>query len=188
MVHSLFGRMSGVFDEGILFRVSNIEFAVATSQRAKDEIARRRDETQLLTWLYVREDQLKLFGFSTEAERSTFLSLIAVPGIGPKQALRILSGLPVERLIEVIEQGDVDALVHLPGLGRKTAQKIVLALADTLVRNPVAAPVEGDDLVQGLVDMGHDRKRALRTLEVLRSENPDASDEELFRDAIVRLA
>lgn len=143
--------------------------------------------------LHTREDMMRLYGFWTAAERSAFRELLRVPGIGPRQALRILSGTTVEALSRLLEEEDVSALTRIPGLGRKTAQKMVLQLKGSLVTDdgtPRSASglAPGDELEAALVDMGFDRSRAQQVLKELREENPDNDEQKLFRSAIVALS
>lgn len=194
MIHSITGTISGVTDEGMLIDHAGIEYEIACSQLTREHLRRQPAPQRVLTWLYVREDQMKLFGFSDVHERDTFHALLAVPGIGPKQALKVLSGMPWERLRQVIESQDVNLLATLPGLGKKTAQKIILQLSDTLPARSSDPEEPHDDLLQGLVDMGFDRRQAAAVLKELRvaahtEEGPAALDDsEIFRQAIVRLS
>ncbi|MEX2442239.1 MAG: Holliday junction branch migration protein RuvA [Alkalispirochaeta sp.] len=202
MFNSLAGRITG-HDFPLLYLATGgieweLEVSAATFQAAlgADKTVRQR----FLVHLHTREDILKIYGFRTTAERTAFRELLKVAGIGPKQALRILSGTTVAALTELLEQEDVDALTRIPGLGRKTAQKMILQLKGHLAleteggssgRTTPGAP--GDDLVAALVDMGFDRSAARDALKRLSTElsgeeghTPD--EQELFRRAIVTLS
>ncbi|MFW5694299.1 MAG: Holliday junction branch migration protein RuvA [Alkalispirochaeta sp.] len=202
MFNSVAGRITG-HDFPLLYVATGgieweLEVSATTFQAAlgADKTARRR----FLIHLHTREDILKLYGFDTVAERSAFRELLKVAGIGPKQALRILSGTTVAALTELLEEEDVDALTRIPGLGRKTAQKMILQLKGHLVLEPEIGSgggthpgTPGDDLVAALVDMGFDRSAARNALQRLSTELSgeagDAPDEqELFRRAIVALS
>ncbi len=202
MFNSLAGRITG-HDFPLLYLATGgieweLEVSATTFQAAlgADTSLRQR----FLVHLHTREDILKLYGFHTPAERAAFRELLKVAGIGPKQALRILSGTTVAALTELLEQEDVDALTRIPGLGRKTAQKMILQLKGHLALESdqgsgggTAAGAPGDDLVAALVDMGFDRsasrdalKRIAEELSGEAGENPD--EQELFRRAIVALS
>ena len=100
------------------------------------------EEALLYTYLYLREDLMALYGFATQEERLLFTQLLSVSGVGPKVALAALSSGPTERLAAAVSAGDVDALARIPGIGRKTAQRIVLDLKGKLV-TPISAAATG---------------------------------------------
>lgn len=204
MFNSLSGRITG-HDFPLLFLATGgieweLEVSATTFQAAlgADKTARQR----FLVHVHTREDILKLYGFRTTAERTAFRELLKVTGIGPKQALRILSGTTVPALTELLEQEDVDALTRIPGLGRKTAQKMILQLKGHLALNTendstggTRSGAPGDELVAALVDMGFDRSAAKDALQRISTElagedgagsAPD--EQELFRRAIVALS
>lgn len=153
-------------------------------------------EARILVHLYHREDTMRLFGFATEQERRLFLELLKVGGIGPKQAMRILSGAHLEAIVRAIDEGAVEELARFPGLGTKTAQKIVLTLKDklTTVAGPSSAGQADDELVEALVSMGFDRKKARSALSEAaeQADTGDTPAEEresaLLRQAIVLLS
>lgn len=170
-----------------------LEVSAATFQSA---IAGGSGEAhRVFIHVYTREDLIRLYGFWTDAERVAFRELLRVPGIGPRQALRILSGTSVEALSQLLEQEDVTALTRIPGLGRKTAQKMVLQLKGSLVTDRTdrraggGADPSGDELEAALTEMGFDRGQARRILDDLRTGDDAVADEqELFRRAIVALS
>jgi len=111
-------------------------------------------------WIHthVREDQFQLFGFSHQTEKKLFLSLNSISGIGPKMALKILSGTTIENLVQMIEEGDVKALTALPKIGKKTAEQIILSLKGQLVLDEGSASAvkfaARADIVSALVNLG----------------------------------
>ncbi|MBO6048741.1 MAG: Holliday junction branch migration protein RuvA, partial [Spirochaetales bacterium] len=150
-------------------------------------------------------DGMTLFGFSDEDERRLFLELIKVNGIGPKQAMKILSGVRVRDFISALDQSDVNFLSKIPGLGAKTSQKIILALRDTLVFTQEASKPQNvatgnskkyQDVIDALVEMGYDKKKVLETIAKLLNDNEQyvashsqsAVEEWLFRSAVVGLS
>jgi Holliday junction DNA helicase RuvA len=151
---------------------------------------------------HVREDALLLYGFATLLEQELFERLIGVSGIGPKVALAVLSGIEPQELIQAIERGDLARLTAIPGVGKKTSERIVLELKDRLPRAPVAAAIAGggappdapvmrDDVVSALVNLGYHRplaeKAAAAAMKTLGSIS-DASFERMLKQALREVA
>jgi Holliday junction DNA helicase RuvA len=150
---------------------------------------------------HVREDALLLYGFATVLEQELFERLIGVSGIGPKVALAVLSGIEPQELIRAIERGDLARLTAIPGVGKKTSERIVLELKDRLPRAQVAAIAAGgapsdtpplrDDVVSALVNLGYHRplaeKAADAAIKTLAS-TPDAGFERILKQALRELA
>lgn len=132
-----------------------------------DEAVSAGGETRVFTWLAHTDKDMRLFGFADERRRATFLELQKVEGIGPKAALRIMGGISQTELERALTAGDLERLERVPGLGKKTAQKMVLALKGKLVqgRGEAAAPSRFAELASALIDMGYDRKTALAAIE-----------------------
>jgi Holliday junction DNA helicase RuvA len=152
-----------------------------------------RSEGKAWTWMLHREDQLKLFGFASEARRATFLELLKVEGIGAKGAVKILSGITQDDLERALETDDLARLEAVPGLGKKTAQKMLLAMKGKLVRRDEKAAELSpyDDLAQALAGMGYDRRNVgealLRAHNALTGRESD-KEAEVFRLALGFLA
>jgi Holliday junction DNA helicase RuvA len=152
------------------------------------------NEHKIFTWVYHREDQMKLFGFIDERRRMTFLELLKVEGIGPKGAVKIMGGISQEDLEKALENSDLTRLEAVPGLGKKTAQKMVLSLKGKLVQsgesNLLTTPY--NDLVEALAAMGYERRAAIEALAKAQSSAPGLPEEEkekfLFKEAIVYLS
>ena len=150
---------------------------------------------------HVREDAFLLYGFATRLEQELFERLIGVSGIGPKLALAVLSGIEPLDLIRAIERSDVVRLTAIPGVGKKTSERIVLELKDRLPRAPVAAatagaaspdaPVMRDDVVSALVNLGYHRPLAEKAAEAAIKtcgSTPDASFERVLKQALREVA
>ncbi len=120
----------------------------------------------LLTHFHVREDQQQLFGFATEAERNAFRSLIKISGVGARTALAVLSGMSVSELIQAIASQDPGALVRVPGIGKKTAERLLLELKGKLApdlgisQNAPGKPDTTSEVIQALVSLGYSDKEA----------------------------
>lgn len=149
-------------------------------------------EVSLFVYTHVREDALALFGFLRGEEKQLFEKLISVSGIGPKLATTILSGMAADVMVAAIKGNNVAALTRIPGIGKKTAERMVLELRDKLdsfgaiEAVAAASPVE-DDVISALVNLGYQRalvEKALTRLE----KNPDESFDSLFRRGLAALA
>jgi Holliday junction DNA helicase RuvA len=149
-------------------------------------------EVSLVIYTHVREDQIALFGFSEAIEKKLFEKLIAVSGIGPKLAITVLSGLPAEKLVAAIRSGDHAMLTRIPGIGKKTAERVVLELKDKLDEmgaGPAAASVGavGDDVLSAMVNLGYARPAAQKAIETAMIDGSAEDFEQLFRAAIAAI-
>ena len=144
---------------------------------------------------HVREDALQLFGFAEIAEKRLFEKLLTISGVGPKLAITVLSGISAERLIAAIRGGDHATLTKVPGIGKTTAERIVLELKDKLdaLALPGAAAETGvpslgavaDDVLSALLNLGYQRPSALKAVETAAKDPVVAGDfERLFRAAM----
>jgi Holliday junction DNA helicase RuvA len=208
MFNSLSGQVSrkAISAQGaqVCLLVGGVEWIADTSRNSLQSLPPIGGEARLFTYLIHREDQMYLIGFAGEAERAMFIDLIKVEGIGAKAALKILSAVAPERLAGLLEAGDIDGLEALPGLGKKTAQKMVLALKGKLSLDESApagaasgsAPRgelgEFEDLAQALVAMGYERKSVAEAIKRLAPEfagKPRAqAEQEMMRRAIIELS
>jgi Holliday junction DNA helicase RuvA len=155
-------------------------------------------EIALRIHTHVREDQLSLYGFATVLELTVFERLIGISGIGPRLALSVLSGMEPRELTTAIERGDLARLTRIPGVGKKTAERIVVELRDRLPKalagmgGPAAAPplgdVRRDELASALGNLGYDRRVVDKALDVVLADQPDASFEQQLRAALKALS
>jgi Holliday junction DNA helicase RuvA len=152
-------------------------------------------EVALFVYTHVREDALALYGFLRPAEKKLFERLISVSGIGPKLAITILSGMPADDMVSALRAGDAARLTRIPGIGKKTAERMVLELRDKL-EGVAAAPgkpvpamsaVE-EDVLSALMNLGYSRPNAERALQVASKNGKGESFEALFRDALAALS
>jgi Holliday junction DNA helicase RuvA len=143
---------------------------------------------------HVREDAIQLFGFSTSLEQVLFEKLIATSGVGPKLALAVLSGIESTDLVRAVRQADVARLTRIPGVGRKTAERLVVELKDRLPNDaavpagpasPSAASSTRDDVVSALVNLGYQRGQVDRAVDAaVRAAGEDADFERILREAL----
>ncbi len=132
MIAFLSGRVAGNTASHALIDVGGVGFKLAMSTRSLTSLPADGDEVTVFTHLHVREDDLSLFGFESDDERSLFERLITVSGIGPKVALAMLSALSPDALMRAIAGEDVALLSSVPGIGKKTAQRVIIELKDKL--------------------------------------------------------
>jgi holliday junction DNA helicase RuvA len=144
---------------------------------------------------HVREDALALYGFSTRLEQDLFERLIGVSGIGPKLALAVLSGIEPPDLTRAIERGDIARLTAIPGVGKKTAERIVLELRDRLPVSAITEPVGDasglalrDDLLSALINLGYHRPLAERAVETVLKRSSGGDFEQHLKQALRELA
>jgi Holliday junction DNA helicase RuvA len=144
---------------------------------------------------HVREDALALYGFATPLEQDLFERLISISGIGPKLALAVLSGIEPLELMRAIERGDVARLTNIPGVGKKTSERIVLELKDRLPRVPAAAAAAvaepstvRDDVLSALVNLGYHRPLAEKAVASAIKVMPDGGFERTLKQALRELA
>jgi Holliday junction DNA helicase RuvA len=164
------GRLLRKEPQEAVVDVGGVGYRVAIPLSTFYRIGEPGDEVTLLTHTHVREDALALFGFLTGAEQALFERLIAVSGVGPRLALSILSGIEAPDLVAALRSSDVVRLTRIPGVGKKTAERLVLELKDkvqglTAAAEPApAAPAatSKEDLVSALVHLGYSRPEAER--------------------------
>jgi Holliday junction DNA helicase RuvA len=154
-------------------------------------------EVSLRVHTHVREDALALYGFASRLEQDLFERLIAISGIGPKVALAVLSGIEPGELTRAIERADLARLTAIPGVGKKTAERIVLELKDRLPRAAIAPAVSGaaadasalrDDVLSALVNLGYHRPLAEKAVEAAVKATPDGNFERTLKQALRELA
>jgi Holliday junction DNA helicase RuvA len=153
-------------------------------------------EIALRIHTHVREDALSLYGFATRLEQDLFERLISVSGIGPKVALAVLSGIEPPELVRAIERSDLVRLTAIPGVGKKTSERIVVELKDRLPRVPVALPAESvdappaikDDVLSALINLGYHRPLAEKAVEASIKATPGGDFERTLRQALRELA
>jgi len=200
LINSLRGTVTEKGSNYLCLEIQGVEWQLDASATTIAAAPAVGSEGKLFTWLYHKEDQMSLFGFSTRNERFLFLDLISVSGVGPKGALKILSSARADQFVQYLEDENLTALSSLPGLGKKTAQKIILQLRGKLTRDEDSAPGGGSasgpeaEWVESLSAMGFEKRRVqsvVRTLlkdEALQGLSADKKEQELLRRAIVELS
>jgi Holliday junction DNA helicase RuvA len=189
VIAQLRGRLLRKGPQDVVIDVAGVGYRVAIPLSTFYRLGEPGIEVVLLTHTHVREDTLGLFGFLTTTEQALFERLIAVSGVGPKLAIAILSGIEPPDLVAALGSGDIPRLTRIPGVGKKTAERLVLELRDKVkdlgpatVLAPAAATVSSakDDLVSALVHLGYSRPEAERGVDRALTEG-DGRFEELLR-------
>lgn len=199
----MISRLSGVLIEktldSVVVDVHGVGFQVAVSLNTLTALGQVGQPVQLFSYLVVREDALSLYGFATAEERRAFELCIGVSGIGPKLAIALLSGLDGPGLFKAVSEGDAARLKRVPGIGPKTAERLVMELRDKVPRaggaaaekgrapGSTATPVRGGlvgDVTGALCNLGYKPADAERAAERAHAEEPGASVESVLRRAL----
>jgi Holliday junction DNA helicase RuvA len=193
MIAHLRGRLLAKHPNQAIVETAGVGYDVTISVPTFSELPAVGSEVALHIHTHVREDALALYGFLQQPEKTLFEKLITVSGIGPKLAVTILSGMPADDMITAIRGNDVGKLTRIPGIGKKTAERMVLELRDKLPQltqvasaRPVS-PVE-DDVLSALVNLGYQRPVAERALATVSGNGKAASFDSLFREALAALS
>lgn len=193
MIAHLRGLLLAKHPNQAIVEVGGVGYDVVISVPTFSDLPPLGGEVALHIHTHVREDALALYGFLRPAEKILFEKLITVSGIGPKLAITILSGMPADQMIGAIRGNDVAKLTRIPGIGRKTAERMVLELRDKLqsfVEVPAApstSPVE-EDVLSALVNLGYQRPAAERALATASRNGKSGTFDTLFRDALATLS
>ncbi len=190
MIALLEGKLAEKKPERVVLDVQGVGYELHVPLSTFLELPDEGKTVRLRVHTHVREDALQLFGFWSEAERLGFRLLIGISGVGPRLAVSILSGVPVERFVQSIRDGDLAALRSIPGVGPKTAQRILVELRDKLdAFESVGAPPLGEGVeaatVSALVNLGYSRGEAEKVVRSALEQLPEAPElETLVREAL----
>jgi holliday junction DNA helicase RuvA len=197
MIARLTGQILHKSPTELTIDVNGVGYQVFIPLSTSEAIPDSPETATILTHTHVREDALQLFGFATETERELFRMLISVSGIGPKLALSVLSGMPPSDLQAALLSGDTDALTSISGIGRKTAERLVLELkskvakAGLLSETPSAAPTsqqlkQRSEALVALMSLGYTRSSAEKALRLVLNDSAGKplTTEELIRRSL----
>jgi Holliday junction DNA helicase RuvA len=194
MIEFVEGRLEEVHPTHVVVLQGGIGLRLHISLSTFSNLGAPGGEIRLLTHLYVRDNEFELYGFSTELERTLFRLLIGVSGIGPRSAVGILSAVQPSEFRRAMLSADLDRLVAVPGIGRKTAQRLMVELKDKLEamvsEEEMAQIPSGDgrfpEAVDALMALGYPKHSAEKAVQKCLSDQPDLSLEDLVRQALSR--
>ena len=196
MIGLLRGRLLEKRPNQIILDVGGVGYLVAVPLSTFAALGELHGEVTLLIHTHVREDALSLYGFLSQREKHLFELLLGASGVGPTLALKILSGMNVEELVPAIRTGDIARLTKIPGVGRKTAERMVVELKDKLeavaveAEKPAPASPAGveSDVKSALVNLGYDERTADAAVVEAKREAGAANFEKLLREALLTLS
>ena len=198
MIAHLRGKILSKSPNQAIVECAGVGYDVTISVTTFSALPAEGAESSLFIYTNVREDQIALFGFSETREKRLFEKLLTISGIGPKLAITVLSGIDASRLITAIRSGDHATLTRVPGIGKKTAERVVLELKDKLEGLAGTAPASAsatpslgataEDVLSALVNLGYPRPVAQKAVESAAKDSAVAGDfEKLFRAAMAEV-
>ncbi|MBO4547513.1 MAG: Holliday junction branch migration protein RuvA [Treponema sp.] len=204
MFNSLKGVITYKAHNTVHLDVNGWEWDLSVPASTIDELPDIGTTAKIYTWMYVREDQMKMFGFASEEERDVFLDLLKVEGVGAKGAVKILSNIAISKFVEALDAGNTEVLEAVSGIGKKTAAKIMLtlkgklSLEDSTKSAQHTEQAEFQDVINSLVDMGYDKRDVTEVVDRITdqlmenseftSKSHSGKEEMIFRQALVDLA
>ncbi|HEY6120358.1 MAG TPA: Holliday junction branch migration protein RuvA [Pyrinomonadaceae bacterium] len=205
MIAHLSGTLLSKQATAVILDVGGVGYEVSIPLSTFYDLAEPGSEVQLRIYTHVREDALQLYGFKTARERELFLRLISVSGIGPKLGITLLSGMSADEMIASIRTNNLARLTLIPGVGRKTAERLVMELRDKVASlssaeledepgaKPAATPEPTADSVRAdalsaLLNLGYQRAAAEKAIGAIMTEDEEMSVESVLRGSLRRLA
>ena len=205
MFNSISGIITGKFPRQLFLDNNGIEWDISIPDSNLELLPPVGNEAKIYTWLHHTDMLMNLYGFASSEERSVFLDLLKVDGVGPKGAVKIMSSVSSGRLNDVLERGDVEMLEKIPGVGKKTAGKMMLALKGKLKlsSSSLTVPSGGEsspfrDVINSLVSMGYEKRlveqkvmdlsQQLMNDSVFSEKNQKEKEDIIFRRALIELS
>ena len=195
MIAHLRGKLLAKHPNQAIVETGGVGYDVMITVSTFSDLPGVGGEVSLHIHTHVREDQLALYGFLRSSEKTLFEKLITVSGIGPKLAVTILSGMAADEMVGSIRANDIARLTRIPGIGKKTAERMVLELRDKLPApgTEVITPVSSlsaaeEDVLSALVNLGYQRPAAEKALALTGGKSHDVPFETMFREALARLS
>ena len=191
MIDQISGKIISINDNYVVLAVGGLGIKVNISANFASKLV-NEDLITLVTYLNVREDALDLYGFKNDSERNLFLMLISISGIGPKLAVSILSGVELEELKSNILSGDIKSLTSIPGVGAKTAKRIIIELKDKLSKTTTTelgfeddfASKISKDVLSALVGLGYSESMATEVIKRINPAKSNKSIESLIKESL----
>jgi Holliday junction DNA helicase RuvA len=194
MIAHLRGKLLAKHPNQAVIETAGVGYDVTITIPTFSDLPSLGSEVALHIHTHVREDQIALYGFLRPAEKQLFEKLITVSGIGPKLAITILSGMPADEMVGAIRNNDIARLTRIPGIGKKTAERMVLELRDKLppagAEIPAAPTMTAmeEDVLSALTNLGYQRPAAERALAQAAKNGKEESFEALFRNTLASLS
>lgn len=195
MIGQLRGALADKRPNQVVIDVGGVGYQVQIPLSTFAGLGALHSEVTLLIHTHLREDHLALYGFLTTREKHLFEMLISASGVGPSLALKILSGMSLDELVPAVREGDLGQLVRIPGVGRKTAERIVVELRDKLAAAEIVEPGKGAarsqverDVASALVNLGYDARLVDKALAQLRESKSETTFDGLLRGALLKLS
>jgi holliday junction DNA helicase RuvA len=192
MIARLAGTLLEKQPDRVILDVHGVGYLVSISFQTYQELPAAAAEAALWIHTHVREDTLALFGFASEKEKRLFEMLIGVSGVGPKLALTLLSGIPAAELVAALARGDAKRLTSVPGIGRKTADRLALELREKAEKlhtpGERVSGIDPEDVVSALVNFGYKKSEADRVVDALTRRGSPPSFSEFLKEALAALS
>ena len=191
MIGYLTGKIISKKPTQIMLDVNGVGYIVNISVNTFEKLPEKDAAVSLFTYLSVKEDSMDLYGFSSLPEKEIFQLLISVSGVGPKLGQSILSGIQIDDLYDAIQSGNIQRMIAIPGVGRKTAERLILELRDKLEKVEISGGSIPDssmkiknDAVTALVNLGYNQKTAEKAIRKILDENKSVSIEDLVKESL----
>jgi Holliday junction DNA helicase RuvA len=196
MIAMLHGKLADKRPNQVVVDVAGVGYLVHVPLSTFYSLGELHSEVSLIIHTQVREDAIALYGFLTAREKHLFELLISASGVGPVLALKILSGMSVDDLVPAVRAGDIARLTRIPGVGRKTAERIIVELRDKLAAmeapertpQPVTAKGAAADVISALLNLGYDEHAARNAVEFSEKEGTEIAFEALLRASLQQLS
>jgi Holliday junction DNA helicase RuvA len=202
MIAYLKGKLLEKEANTVIIETNGVGYDITIPLSTFYELGEAGEDIELRIYTYVREDSLQLFGFRTLRERSLFLKLITVSGIGPKLAITMLSGMSADEIIVAVRTDNLARLTSIPGVGKKTAERLVIELRDKLneissasveeraaaSNAPTSVDAVYDDALSALINLGYQRNAAEKALKQAVQDGTEMSVQKLLRKSLQLLA
>ncbi|MBN1446115.1 MAG: Holliday junction branch migration protein RuvA [Candidatus Omnitrophica bacterium] len=192
MIYYIQGKLVFKSPARVVLENNGVGYTLNVSLETSQSIGEEGENIRLFTFQQIREEEINLFGFSTERERETFLMLLSVPGIGPKVAMRILSGLRTDELYNAILSDDASVFTNVPGVGKKTGERLIVELKQKVEKLPVSEERQEDSereifasAVEALTVLGYKRREAAVSVgKIMKEKGRKMSIEEIIKEAL----
>jgi holliday junction DNA helicase RuvA len=197
MIAHLAGKLLSKQPNQVIVDVNGVGYEVHVPLSTFYEVGEIGSPVQLRIYTHVREDTIALFGFKSAEEKSMFEQVTSISGIGPKLGITILSGMPVDELVAAIRQSNLARLTSIPGIGKKTAERLVVELRDKLAKTlPAGEPAAAqsvsqpqEDVISALVNLGYAKPSAEKAVQtVVSTSKTEPAFEELLRTSLRQLS